>query len=133
AMEAELKPKVLETFAAIESTYEKLHKIQQNRLSAMQRGEDPGKPDRKYERLRGELTELVNSVRLNNGRIELLVDQLYTLNRKLIGHEGRMLRLATEARVKRDDFLHQYYGHELDPNWLERVMNHSKAWRKFGE
>ncbi len=133
AMEAELKPKVLETFAAIESTYEKLHKIQQNRLSALQRGEDPGKPDRKYERLRGELTELVNSVRLNNGRIEQLVDQLYTLNRRLIGHEGRMLRLATEARVKRDDFLHQYYGHELDPNWLERVMNHSKAWRKFGE
>ena len=133
AMEAELKPKVLETFAAIESTYDKLHKIQQSRLAALQRGEDPGKPDRKYERLRTELTELVNSVRLNNGRIEQLVDQLYTLNRKLISHEGRMLRLATEARVKRDDFLHQYYGHELDPKWLERVMNHSKAWRKFGE
>src|SRR5262249_35975452 len=105
----------------------------QVRLATLQRGEDPGKPDRKYERLRTELMELVNSVRLNNGRIEQLVDQLYTLNRKLISQEGRMLRFATEARVKRDDFLHQYYGHELDPKGLERVMNPPRAWRKFGE
>lgn len=133
AMEAELKPKVLETFGKIEETYERLHKMQELRLAALQRGEEVKGADKKYEKVKAELTELVNSVRLNNGRIEQLVEQLYALNRKLLGFEGRLLRLATDCRVKREDFLQHYYGSELDPNWLDRCKNISKAWGRFAE
>ncbi|WP_445376538.1 RNA polymerase sigma factor RpoD [Niveispirillum fermenti] len=134
AMEAELKPKVLETFGKIEETYDRLHKIQELRLASLQRGEELVKgADKKYEKVKAELTELVNSVRLNNGRIEQLVEQLYALNRKLLGFEGRLLRLATDCRVKREDFLQHYYGSELDPNWLDRCKNLSKAWGRFAE
>jgi RNA polymerase primary sigma factor len=134
AMEAELKPKVIETFTRIEETYERLHKVQEQRLSALQRGEDlPKGSDKKYDKLRAEMTELVNSVRLNNARIEGLVEQLYGLNRRLMGQEGRLLRLATDCKVKREDFLHHYYGSELDPNWLERCRGISKHWLKFAE
>src|SRR4051794_31429844 len=117
AMEAALKPQVLETFENIAATYEKLHKIQESRLSAIQRGEEIGKSDKKYDKIRGEMIELMNTIRLNNARIEQLVEQLYGLNRRLIGMEGRLLRMAVDSKVKREDFLHQYYGHELDPNW----------------
>ncbi|MFC7333475.1 RNA polymerase sigma factor RpoD [Rhodocista pekingensis] len=134
AMEAELKPKVIETFARIEETYEKLHKVQEQRLAVLQRGEDlPKGSDKKYDKLKAELTELVNSVRLNNARIEQLVEQLYGLNRKLLGYEGKLLRLATDCKIKREDFLHQYYGSELDPNWLERCRGLSKSWGRFAD
>jgi len=133
AMEAELKPKVLETFGKIEEAYERLHKMQELRLAALQRGEEVKGVDKKYEKVKAELTELVNSVRLNNGRIEQLVEQLYALNRKLLGFEGRLLRLATDCRVKREDFLQHYYGSELDPNWLDRCKSISKAWGRFAE
>ncbi|WP_029014295.1 RNA polymerase sigma factor RpoD [Niveispirillum irakense] len=134
AMEAELKPKVLETFGKIEETYERLHKMQELRLASLQRGEELARgADKKYDKVKAELTELVNSVRLNNGRIEQLVEQLYALNRKLLGFEGRLLRLATDCRVKREDFLQHYYGSELDPNWLDRCKNLSKAWGRFAE
>ncbi|HYD67632.1 RNA polymerase sigma factor RpoD [Azospirillum sp.] len=135
AMEAALKPQVLETFEKIKATYEKLHKLHESRIAAMQRGEDVHKQsDKKYDKLKLEMVELMNTVRLNNQRIEQLVEQLYALNRKLTGFEGRLLRMATDVRVKREDFLNQYFGHELDPNWLERIRTlNPKTWGKFVE
>ncbi|WP_448190005.1 RNA polymerase sigma factor RpoD [Azospirillum sp. sgz301742] len=135
AMEAALKPQVLETFEKIKATYDKLHKVHEQRLTAMQRGEDVTKQsDKKYEKLKAEMVELMNTVRLNNQRIEQLVEQLYGLNRKLTGYEGKLLRMATECRVKREDFLNQYFGHELDPNWLERIRGlNPKTWGKYAE
>ena len=135
AMEAALKPQVLETFENIKATYDKLHKVQEQRLTALQRGEDVAKTaDKKYEKLKAEMVELMNTVRLNNGRIEQLVEQLYGLNRKLTGFEGKLLRMATDCRVKREDFLNHYFGHELDPNWVDRVKGlNPKTWGRFVE
>ncbi|MCG5240057.1 RNA polymerase sigma factor RpoD [Azospirillum doebereinerae] len=135
AMEAALKPQVIETFENIKATYDKLHKLHESRIAAMQRGEDITKQtDKKYEKLKLEMVELMNTVRLNNQRIEQLVEQLYILNRKLTSFEGRLLRMATECRVKREDFLNQYFGHELDPNWQERIRGlNPKTWGKFAE
>ncbi|MGQ9369840.1 RNA polymerase sigma factor RpoD [Azospirillum sp. ST 5-10] len=135
AMEAALKPQVLETFENIKATYEKLHKLHEARIGAIQRGEDAHKQtDKKYEKLKTEMVELMNTVRLNNQRIEQLVEQLYALNRKLTGFEGRLLRMATDTRVKREDFLNQYFGHELDPNWLDRIKAlNNKAWNRCVE
>ncbi len=135
AMETALKPQVLETFESIKATYDKLHKLHETRLNAMQRGEDVTKQsDKKYDKLKAEMVELMDKVRLNNPRIELLVEQLYALNRKLTGFEGRLLRMATECRVKREDFLNHYFGHELDPNWLDRIRTlNAKTWGKYVE
>ncbi|NYZ13289.1 RNA polymerase sigma factor RpoD [Azospirillum sp. RWY-5-1] len=135
AMEAALKPQVIETFEKIKATYDKLHKLHEARIGAMQRGEDVAKQtDKKYEKLKTEMVELMNTVRLNNQRIEQLVEQLYALNRRLTGYEGKLLRMATDCRVKREDFLNQYFGHELDPNWVDRIRGlNPKTWGKFVE
>lgn len=114
AMEEALKPSVLETFDDIEKTYGKLHKVQQQRLGSLLKGEQPTKQiDNKYVKLKAQLVDQMESVRLNNARIEQLVEQLYRLNRTLLGMEGKLLRLALDAKVKRQSFLEQYYGHEL--------------------
>src|SRR5438552_936644 len=106
AMELALKPQVLETFDTIASLYKKLHKLQDQRLAAIQKGEPLVKAtEKRYDKLKTEMVEQMEGVRLNNARIELLVDQLYDLNRRLMGVEGRMLRLAESCGVKRQEFL----------------------------
>ncbi|MEO1249476.1 MAG: RNA polymerase sigma factor RpoD, partial [Pseudomonadota bacterium] len=134
AMEEELKPQVIETFENIEATYAKMRDVQEKRLALLGKGASvPGDLDGQYEGLKGEMVSLMEGVRLNNGRIEALVDQLYGLNRALVGMEGKLLRMAVDCKVDRKSFLQQYFGHELDPNWLERVSQIDKRWQAYAE
>ncbi|MBX3488730.1 MAG: RNA polymerase sigma factor RpoD [Parvibaculum sp.] len=133
AMEAELKPKVLETFDKIAADYKKLRKLQDQKVELALKGEDfGGASDKKYQKLTSDLIEEVKSLSLNNNRIESLVEQLYAINKRLMGLEGRMLRLAESHGIPREEFLKQYFGNELDPNWLRRVSRlKGKGWAGF--
>jgi len=130
AMEAELKPSVLATLDGIAALYKKLHKLQEQRLANLQEGAELAKPtEKKYDKLKSEMVEAMKSVRLNNGRIEHLVEQLYTLNRRLVACEGKLLRMAEACGVKRQDFLNHHMGQELVPDWAARVKRlHGKGW-----
>ena len=131
-MEMALKPSVLKVFDDISQTYVKLHKAQTKRLNSLRRGEKVSRStERTYEKHRRSLLELMQSIRLNNNRIEQLVEELYNLGRELMQHEGKLMRLATDCKVKREDFLKKYYGRELDPYWLEDVADKNKFWAKF--
>ncbi|MCS6855559.1 MAG: RNA polymerase sigma factor RpoD [Elioraea sp.] len=132
ALEEKLKPEVLATFEAIAAAYKKLAKLQEARLKVLSEGGTPtAQAERKYAKAKGEVVELVKKVHLNNARIEQLVEELRELNQRLTQYEGQLLRLAEGAKVKREEFLEQYRGHELDPGWLERVAALSKAWKAF--
>ena len=133
ALEEKLKPEVLATFEEIESLYKKLHKVQARRLDTMTSGEAvTTRSEKTYEKQREELVGKVEQVRLHNNRIEELVIQLKQINQRLNQLEGQLLRMAESAKVGRDDFLREYRGHELDPNWMERVGSlPGKAWKAF--
>ena len=133
AMEAKLLPEVVETFEKTASTYNKLHKLQVQRLDAMQKGDTlTPSQEKRCEKLRRELVALMEGVHLNNARIVQLVEQLYDLNRLLISFEGKLMRMALGCKVKREDFLKHYFGHELGPGWLRRVRRLSaKGWKNF--
>ena len=133
AMEAELKPKVLETFDKIAGDYKKLRKLQDQKVELALKGEEmPAAQDKKYQKLTSDLIEEVKSLSLNNNRIESLVEQLYAINKRLMGLEGRLLRLAESHGVPREEFLKQYFGNELDPNWIRRVSRlKGKGWVNF--
>ena len=134
AMEGQLKPQVLETFDKIAGTYRRLHRMQEKRQEALHTGKSFSPvSERHYQKLKAELVQLLEGVRLNNARIEQLVGQLYDLNRKLTQGEGKLLRLAEASGVKREEFLSKYQGREVDPRWLSRVARlTSKGWSKFG-
>jgi RNA polymerase primary sigma factor len=122
AMEAQLKPGVLATLDAIAEIHKKLHKLQDLRIAALKKGETlPKVTERRYEKLKSKVIDDVKRIRLNNARIEHLVEQLYEVNRRLVTDEGRLLRLAESAGIKRSEFLQHYYGSELAADWLERV------------
>jgi RNA polymerase primary sigma factor len=131
AMETVLMPTVLQMFESIAETYNQLHKVQEQRLSHLQKGESvPAGTEKKYERLKAELVTLMEGVHLNNARIEQLVEHMNDLNRRLMSLEGKLLRLAESVKIKRQDFLDSYFGHELDPGWLERVATRpGKGWK----
>jgi RNA polymerase primary sigma factor len=124
AIEAELKPKVLETFDNVADTYKRLRRLQDqdiaNRLPSQSSPLSPAQ-ERKYKKLTGELITEVKSLRLNQARIDALVEQLYDINKRLVSYEGRMMRLAESHGVTREDFLTNYRGSELDPHWLNRA------------
>jgi RNA polymerase primary sigma factor len=132
AMEAELKPKVLETFDKIAATYKKLRKQQDKKLEQQLVGEQGSRQQQKaYDKLRDEIIADVKSLSLNNNRIESLVEQLYAINKRLIGLEGRLMRLADSYGVPRQQFIDEYYGNELDQTWLDRVAANGKKWAQF--
>ena len=133
AMEAELKPKVLESFDKIANDYKKLRKLQDSRVEAALKGEDGADAnEKKYSKLTADLIEEVKSLALNNNRIESLVEQLYAISKRLMGLEGRLLRIGESHGIPRDEFLKQYYGEELDPNWMRRVSRlKGKGWTSF--
>ena len=133
AMESSLLPGVLETFDAIAATYKKLNRLQEVRLESVLNGDEilPAQ-DKKYAKLREELVTLMRQVRLNNHRIEELVDQLYGLNRRIMDFEGRLLRLAEKHRVQRESFVKHWVGKELDPKWTARVKRlKDRGWGNF--
>ena len=133
-LEEKLKPEVLANFEEIENQYKKLHKMQHRRLESMTSGEEvTTRSEKSYEKIREELVQKVGQVRLHNNRIEELVTQLKQLNQRLTTLEGQLMRMAVDGcKVNREEFLKNYRGYELDPNWLERVgKNTGKGWRLF--
>ncbi|WP_298106278.1 RNA polymerase sigma factor RpoD [Bradyrhizobium sp.] len=137
AIEAELKPKVVETFDKIADNYKKLRRLQEqdiaNQLESTSHGPSLSPhQERKYKKLKDEIIVEVKSLRLNQARIDSLVEQLYDINKKLVSFEGRLLRLGDSHGVARDDFLRNYQGSELDPRWLNRVSKlAAKGWKNF--
>ncbi len=133
AMEAELKPKVLETFDNIAGTYKKLRKQQDKKLELQVAGEQGNRKEQKaYEKLRDDIIKDVKSLSLNNNRIESLVEQLYAINKRLVSLEGRLMRLADSFGVARADFIGEYYGNELDQTWLDRRATcGTKSWERL--
>jgi RNA polymerase primary sigma factor len=133
AMEAELKPKVLETFDLVATNYKKLRKLQDQVVErALKNDSLSSGQEKRYKILKDEIVAEIKSLSLNANRIESLVETLYDINKKLLGYEGRLLRLAESYGIPRDDFLGEYQGNELDPNWLRRVGRLKKrGWADF--
>ncbi|MFM7084212.1 MAG: RNA polymerase sigma factor RpoD [Hyphomicrobium sp.] len=129
AMEAELKPKVLETFDRIANAYKKLRKQHDKKIEQQVAGDQGSRANQKvYDKLREEIIVDVKSLSLNNARIESLVEQLYSINRRLVSFEGRLMRLADSYGVSRKDFIDEYFGNELDQTWIERISEKGKKW-----
>ena len=133
ALEEKLKPEVLRTLTKIAKVYVEMSKVQNRRLSTLARGQKPSAEfERSYEKHRKKIVELVRTVHINANRIEQLKLALYDLNRKLMGHEGKLLRLAEGFRIPRQDFLDNYLTHEIDPTWLDKVGKlPGRGWKDF--
>ena len=136
AMEAALKPKVLETLEVIARDYVKLASMQDLRMSATlsEKSRFSAADEAAYQKLRSEIVTLVNELHLHNNRIEALIDQLYGINRKIMAINSNMVKLADAARINRREFIDEYQGYELDPNWADRMIaKGGRGWQTLFE
>ncbi|MBB4796456.1 RNA polymerase primary sigma factor [Brevundimonas bullata] len=134
ALEAELRDGVMEVLDAIAADFGAFRKLQDKLVEARLKGEVLSAKDHKaYETLTKTISDRLKTMKLNNNRIEALVEQLYAINKRLIGLEGRLLRLADSYGISRPEFLKAYFGSELDPNWAERVKEMGVRWTKFSD
>ncbi|MCI5112522.1 MAG: RNA polymerase sigma factor RpoD [Marivita sp.] len=136
AMEAALKPRVLETLDRIAQDYEELSSMQDSRISATlnEDGSFSDSDEERYQKLRSEIVVLVNELHLHNNRIEALIDQLYGINKRIMSIDSAMVKLADQARINRREFIEAYRGRELDPNWLDEMAEKAgRGWQMFIE
>ncbi|WP_299689645.1 RNA polymerase sigma factor RpoD [uncultured Tateyamaria sp.] len=136
AMEAALKPQVLETLDVIANDYAQLSEMQDNRISATlnEDGSFSSGDEEIYQKLRSEIVALVNDLHLHNNRIEALIDQLYGINRRIMQIDSSIVKLADQARINRKEFVDAYRGRELDPGWLDEMGEKSgRGWQMFIE
>jgi len=133
AMEQALLPEVMATFNQVAKAYNRLKKVQQERLSSKMAGEElDASIRRRYEKLNREIYDLVSKVKLHNNRIEAMVDALYGYNKRLLGAESNLLKMAVRRGIKREDFLGQHIGRELEPDWVDQVAGlKGRGWSTF--
>jgi RNA polymerase primary sigma factor len=132
AIEAEVKPKILKTFDIVAAKYKRLRRLQDQDIEDLRNQLLSPAQQRKYNTLKEEIITAVKSLRLNQKRIDALVGQLYDINKRLVGYEVRLMRLAESHHVAREDFLKNYRGSELDPLWLNRVSKlTARGWKSF--
>jgi RNA polymerase primary sigma factor len=134
AMEGELREGVMLTLDAIASEFESFRKLQEKLINKRLAGEDLKPSDRQaYEQVTLSIVAHLKTLKLNNNRIEALVEQLYAINKRLIALEGRLLRLADSYGISRSEFLRAYFGQELAPNWTDKLKPLGVRWTKFVE
>jgi len=132
AMEAALKPRMLETFDEIAKLFKRIERAQDKRVSsALDGGEVSTSAERRFQKIQAEMVEHMKAIRFSNARIEMLVGDHYAINKKLMAADGKLLRLAEKHRVNRQSFLDHHFGHELDQDWLENVAKLDKKWAAF--
>ena len=130
-MEEELKPQILETFKKLNKNFKKLQKLQKDKIAHQEKGKEfPSKSEKNYQTSKSTVVELIKGLQINTNKIEELINKLYVINKEVVSLEGRLLRLALQHKIPREEFLDKYVGNENNPYWLRKITRLS-GWEKF--
>ena len=130
-MEEELKPIILETFKKLNKSFKKLQKLQQDKIVFQEKGKEfPARSEKNYQLSKIAVVELIKGLQINTSKIEELINKLYIINKEVVSLEGKLLRLAMQYKITREEFLDKYVGNENNPYWLRKITRLS-GWEKF--
>ena len=130
-MEEELKPQILNTFKKLNKSFKKLQKLQKDKIAYQEKGKEfPNRSEKNYQNSKASVVELIKGLQINTNKIEELINKLYVINKEIVSLEGKLLRLALQYKIPREDFLDKYIGNENNPYWLRKITRLS-GWEKF--
>ena len=132
-MEEALMPTITDLFSKIKRTFNSMQKLQAMRMEKLLTSSKPDEAlEAKYNKMRLNLFEHVSKIRLNDDRIAEIMEKLTERDQLLMGLEGKLLRLAMANKIKREDFLAEYVGNELNRNWVKKLQKHKNpVWANF--
>ena len=130
-MEEELKPQILDTFKKLNKSFKKLQKLQKDKIAFQEKGKEfPKRSETSYQSSKAIVVDLIKGLQINTNKIEELINKLYVINKGIVSLEGKLLRLAVQYKISRDEFLDKYIGNENNPYWLRKITRLS-GWEKF--
>jgi RNA polymerase primary sigma factor len=130
-MEQELKPQILETFKKLSKSFKKLQKLQKNKIDFQEKGKVfPKNSEKSYQTSKIVVVELIKGLQINTSKIEELISNLYVINKSIVSLEGKLLRLAMQYKISREEFLDKYIGNENNPYWLRKITRLA-GWESF--
>ncbi len=130
-MEQELKPIILEIFKKLNKSFKKLQKLQKDKIAFQEKGKEfPSRSEKNYQLSKDAVVQLIKGLQINTSKIEELINKLYIINKEVVSLEGKLLRLAMQHKITREEFLDKYVGNENNPYWLRKITRLS-GWEKF--
>ena len=130
-MEQELKPQILDIFSKLNKSFKKLQKLQKNKIAYQEKGKDfPKKSEKNYQASKEIVVTSIKGLQINTNKIEELINNLYSVNKTIVSLEGKLLRLALQHKITREEFLEKYIGNENNPYWLRKITRLT-GWEKF--
>jgi RNA polymerase primary sigma factor len=121
-METELRSKMNQIFGEAAEISGNLLSLQQDRLNAAMKGDKiTDEEEKEYDALGNKLSKLMQDVKLNDAQIDRILDNIYSLSKKLTSAEMALLKLAESKKVNRNIFLKKYSGNDLNPNFIEEI------------
>jgi len=131
AMEEEIKPQVISTINILCKDYIKLIKFQKDKLNCSLNDQRfPRAKEKNYQKVQNNIINKIKTLQLNASVLENLVGIHYQENQKIISLEGLLLQMAMENKISRDEFLKNYLGNEINPNF-ESSLNENNDWKNF--
>ena len=131
AMEDAIRDQMMDLFDEISVTFKAFSKSQDRRLARMaSRQTLIPRSEASHLDMKIRLVELMGDVHFNPNRIEGLSEQLFTLNRHVTTLEGRLMRLAVDCGISRDQVLTHWNGRECTENWPGTSVS-GKGWKKL--
>ena len=130
-MEEEIKPKILKLLESLNKNYLKLQKYQKENLECILSGKELSvSKNKNFKKIQSILVDNFKNLQIAPHVVEELVQSHYKENKKIVSLEGVLLRLATDNKISREEFLKYYIGNEINPKF-ETFLNQNPVWKSF--
>ena len=131
AMETEIKGPILDIIDGVVETFKQIETLNDRRLTRLQKGDELiERSEKKRFNLQIDLINKLDKIYLNPNKQEILLDQIYGLNKKISNIEGKLLRMAEQSGIKRLDFLSKWQDGNAYFSWKDNV-GANKVWKNF--
>ena len=130
-MEEEIKPKIILLIDNLAKNYSKLKKYQIEKLDCILNSRELSvSKNKNLKKTQSILVEDFKNLQLSPSVVEELVQSHYKENKKILSLEGVILRLATDNKISREEFVKYYVGNEINSKF-ETFLKENKTWRNF--
>ena len=133
-MESKIEPKIFKILDNLTKTYIKIRPLINEKKDLLNKNKSLSNVKQKnYQNIKKKLLNYLDKLCLSEDCINFFITEINSVNKRLIGPEGNLLRLALDSGIDRKDFLKDYEKNELNAYWPKKQSKLSNSWKKYFE